>query len=166
VLQNIEFGLPRQGRLSRAEARERCRHYLNLVGLDGYADHFPAQISGGMQQRVAIARALIAEPAVLLMDEPFSAVDAMTRALLQDLLMKIHATIPVTILFVTHDVDEAVLLSDRVISLNRAPGGICDDITIELPSPRDQIATRGDARFIALRQHLFANIFRQEKGEA
>jgi NitT/TauT family transport system ATP-binding protein len=163
VLQNIQFGLPRGQHLSRAAAKDRCRHYINLVGLDGYQDHYPGQISGGMQQRVAIARALIAEPEVLLMDEPFSAVDAMTRALLQDLLLRLHATLQVTILFVTHDVDEAVLLSERVISLNRAPGGICDDTPIDLPSPRDQITTRADPRFIHLRQRLFANIFRQEQ---
>jgi len=166
VIQNIAFGLKANTHLTRSETRERCREYLHLVGLDGYADHYPAQISGGMQQRVAIARALVCEPDVLLMDEPFSAVDAMTRALLQDLLLRIWTTIPVTILFVTHDVDEAVFLSERVISLGRAPSGISDDIAIGLPAPRDQIATRADERFIALRQRLFASIFQQEQQPA
>ena len=99
-----------------------------------------------MQQRVCIARALICEPDVLLMDEPFSAVDALTRAILQELILKIWETIPVTILFVTHDVDEAVFLSNRIISLSKAPATIREDVTIDLPYPRDQIRTpRGRA---------------------
>jgi NitT/TauT family transport system ATP-binding protein len=166
VLQNVAFGLGTHADLPRRAARERCLEYLNLVGLDGYRDHYPSQISGGMQQRVAIARALICEPDVLLMDEPFSAVDAMTRALLQDLLLRIWEKLPITILFVTHDVDEAVLLSDRVLSLARAPGGIHEDLPIRLSYPRDQIETRADEQFIALRQRLFASIFRAESRAA
>jgi NitT/TauT family transport system ATP-binding protein len=162
VLQNVAFGLGTHASLPRRAARERCLEYLHLVGLDGYRDHYPSQISGGMQQRVAIARALICEPEVLLMDEPFSAVDAMTRALLQDLLLRIWDKLPITILFVTHDVDEAVLLSSRVLSLGRAPGGIHDDLPIPLPYPRDQLETRADPQFIALRQRLFASIFQAE----
>jgi NitT/TauT family transport system ATP-binding protein len=119
-----------------------------------------------MQQRVCIARALIGEPAVLLMDEPFSAVDAMTRALLQDLVLKIWDKLAITILFVTHDVDEAVLLSSRIISLGRAGAGIAQDVAIDLPHPRDQIATRAEPRFTALRQQLFSSIFAQEKTDA
>ena len=163
VLQNVAFGLGTHANLPRSAARARCLDYLRLVGLDGYRDHYPSQISGGMQQRVAIARALICEPDMLLMDEPFSAVDAMTRALLQDLLLSIWDKLPITILFVTHDVDEAVLLSSRVLSLGRAPAGIHDDVAIPLPYPRDQIETRGNGQFIALRQRLFAGIFREEQ---
>jgi len=163
VLQNVAFGLGTHANLSRRAARERCLEYLSLVGLDGYRDHYPSQISGGMQQRVAIARALICEPEILLMDEPFSAVDAMTRALLQDLLLKIWNKLPITILFVTHDVDEAVLLSNRVLSLGRNASGIHDDLAINLGYPRDQIETRADERFIGLRQRLFASIFKEEK---
>jgi NitT/TauT family transport system ATP-binding protein len=111
---------------------------------------------------VAIARALIRRPEVLLMDEPFSAVDAMTRALLQDLLLRIWRSRPITILFVTHDVDEAVLLSERVLCLGRGGAGLCEDVPIRLPQPRDQIDTRAHPDFIALRQRLFASIFRQE----
>ena len=166
VRRNVEFGLTARKAVSRAEARQRCDEYINLVGLHGYADYYPYQLSGGMQQRVCIARALIGEPAVLLMDEPFSAVDAMTRALLQDLVLKIWDTLAITILFVTHDVDEAVLLSSRIISLGRAGAGIAQDVAIDLPRPRDQITTRAEPRFTALRQQLFASIFAQEKIEA
>ena len=101
VIQNIDFGLQSHKKLPRKEARDRCMDYIKLVGLEGYEDYYPYQLSGGMQQRVVIARALICEPAVLLMDEPFSAVDALTRAILQELILKIWQTIPVTILFVT-----------------------------------------------------------------
>ncbi len=164
VMQNVEFGLAAAKRLGRKEARERCVEYIRLVGLDGYENYHPYQLSGGMQQRVCIARALICEPEVLLMDEPFSAVDAMTRAILQELILKIWEKIPVTILFVTHDVDEAVLLSSRVVSLGRAPAAIREDLPIDLPYPRDQIRTRDDERFTAFRQRLFSSIFLQEKG--
>ena len=163
VIQNVEFRLNSYKALSRQQARERCLEYIRLVGLEGYENYFPYQLSGGMQQRVCIARALICEPDVLLMDEPFSAVDALTRAILQELILKIWETLPVTILFVTHDVDEAVFLSTRIISLNRAGGGIAEDVPNVLPSPRDQIATRADPKFTELRQKLFASIFVQEK---
>jgi NitT/TauT family transport system ATP-binding protein len=166
VMQNVAFGLNAARRLGRGEAREKCLEYIRLVGLDGYEHYHPYQLSGGMQQRVCIARALICEPDVLLMDEPFSAVDAMTRAILQELILKIWQTIPVTILFVTHDVEEAVFLSGRVLSLSRAPATIREDLAIDLPYPRDQIATRGDERFTAYRQRLFSSIFLQEKSGA
>ena len=164
VIQNIEFGLRSSKNLTSRQARDLCLHYVKLVGLEGYEDYFPYQLSGGMQQRVVIARALICEPSVLLMDEPFSAVDALTRAILQELILKIWQTIPVTILFVTHDVEEAVFLSDRIISLSKSPATIHEDVAIDLAYPRDQIRTRADERFVALRQRLFASIFLQEKG--
>ena len=163
VIQNVAFGLSNNVRLSKKEVRERCREYIRLVGLEGYEDYHPYQLSGGMQQRVCIARALIREPEVLLMDEPFSAVDAITRAILQELVMKIWTTLKITVLFVTHDVEEAVFLSTRIISLGRAPAGIKDDIPIDLPQPRDSISTRNSSQFIALRQQLFASILMQEK---
>jgi NitT/TauT family transport system ATP-binding protein len=166
IMGNVAFGLNATKKsLPPRQARDKCLEYIRLVGLEGYERYHPYQLSGGMQQRVCIARALICEPAVLLMDEPFSAVDAMTRAVLQELILKIRATIPVTILFVTHDVDEAVFLSSRVIALGPAPAAIRDDVAIDLPQPRDQIATREDGRFIATRQRLFASIFLQEKRE-
>ena len=163
VRENVEFGLRAQKTVSRAQARERCNQYISLVGLETYEDYYPYQLSGGMQQRVCIARALIGEPAVLLMDEPFSAVDAMTRAILQELVLKIWDKLAITILFVTHDVDEAVFLSTRIVSLGRAGAGIAQDVAIDLPYPRDQIATRAEPRFTALRQQLFSSIFVQEK---
>jgi NitT/TauT family transport system ATP-binding protein len=167
VIQNVEFGLNSYKSLPRRETRERCLEYIRLVGLEGYENYFPYQLSGGMQQRVCIARALICEPDVLLMDEPFSAVDALTRAILQELILKIWETIPVTILFVTHDVEEAVFVSSRIVSLSKIPATIREDVTIDLPYPRDQIRTREDERFTALRHRLFSSIFLQEKdGEA
>jgi NitT/TauT family transport system ATP-binding protein len=166
VLQNVAFGLNSRKTLRGAQAAEKCREYIRLVGLEGYENYYPYQLSGGMQQRVVIARALICEPEVLLMDEPFSAVDAMTRAILQELLLKIWQAIPITILFVTHDMEEAVFLSDRIVSLGKAPAGIAEDLPNPLPFPRDQIATRALPEFVDLRQRLFAGIFTQEKGEA
>ena len=163
VAHNVAFGIDPASRLSRTEKSALVAEHLALVGLSDHADHWPAQISGGMQQRLAIARALIRKPEVLLMDEPFSAVDAMTRALLQDLLLHIWRSRPITIVFVTHDVDEAVLLSQRVLSLGRFGAGLREDVTIDLPQPRDQITTRADPGFIALRQRLFASIFHQEQ---
>jgi NitT/TauT family transport system ATP-binding protein len=166
VIQNIDFGLQSHKSLGRKEAHERCMEYIKLVGLEGYENYYPYQLSGGMQQRVVIARALICEPAVLLMDEPFSAVDALTRAILPELILKIWQTIPVTILFVTHDVEEAVFLSSHIISLTKSPARIHEDVAIDLAYPRDQIKTRADERFNAIRQKLFASIFLQEKGLA
>ena len=164
VIENVAFGLNNYQKIGRREARERCLDYIRMVGLQGYENYYPFQLSGGMQQRVCIARALICEPAVLLMDEPFSAVDALTRAILQELILKIWQTIPVTILFVTHDVDEAVFLSSRVISLTRTPASITEDVVIDLPYPRDPIKSREDERFRALHRRLFSSIFMQEKG--
>jgi NitT/TauT family transport system ATP-binding protein len=163
VLQNIRFGLDSQKSLPSREAHEKCMDYVQLVGLQGYENYYPYQLSGGMQQRVVIARALICEPDVLLMDEPFSAVDAMTRAILQELILKIWSTLPITILFVTHDVDEAVFLSNHIISLSRAPASLREDVVIDLAYPRDQIRTRGEERFNTFRQQLFSSIFLQEK---
>jgi NitT/TauT family transport system ATP-binding protein len=166
VIQNVAFGLASRSSLPRRIIRERCLEYIRLVGLEGYEQYYPSQLSGGMQQRVAIARALICEPAVLLMDEPFSAVDAMTRAVLQELILTIREKMPVTIVFVTHDVEEAIFLSSRIISLGRNAAGIREDLPVTLVYPRDQIKTRAHPEFIALRQRLFSSIFAQEKAGA
>jgi NitT/TauT family transport system ATP-binding protein len=166
VIQNIAFGLTSAHKgLSKKEIRERCMEYVRLVGLEGYENHYPAHLSGGMQQRVVIARALICEPDVLLMDEPFSAVDAMTRAILQELILSIWERLKLSIVFVTHDVEEAVFLSSNIVSLGKAPAGIREDLEIPLSYPRDRVATPDDERFGALRHRLFQSIFDQEKSD-
>jgi ABC-type nitrate/sulfonate/bicarbonate transport system ATPase subunit len=136
VRQNIGFG-PRQRKLPRKEVDEIAREFVKLVGLERFADRHPHQLSGGMKQRVAIARVLANNASTLLMDEPFGAIDALTREQLQHELQQIWARTGVTVLFVTHSVEEAVLLADRVLVMSAGPGRIANDITIELPRPRD-----------------------------
>lgn len=160
VAKNAAFGLETAG-VSKKERADRVQNMLDRVGLSGFEDRFPGELSGGMQQRLAIARALVCEPSVLLMDEPFSAVDALTRAQLQDLVLDIWREAGLTIVFVTHDVDEAVYLSDRVVTLGRDTEGITDDLSIDLDRPRDQIATRGSREFIDYRQNLLNRVLSQ-----
>jgi NitT/TauT family transport system ATP-binding protein len=137
VLDNVAFGPRMQGH-SRAEANDLARQYLDLVGLGSSADRYPSTLSGGMQQRVGIARALVNHPSVLLMDEPFGALDAQTRAIMQESLLKLWSQIGNTVLFVTHDIDEALFLSDRVVVMSAAPGRVLLDLTIDLPRPRPE----------------------------
>lgn len=137
VIKNVELGLE-QLEISREERRERAIHYLELVGLADRADHFPHQLSGGMQQRVAIARALAIQPKLILMDEPFAALDTFTRYYLQNELLRIQEEEKMTIVFVTHDIDEAVYLSDRVMMMSANPGRIHKEIAIPLAKPRDR----------------------------
>jgi ABC-type nitrate/sulfonate/bicarbonate transport system ATPase subunit len=136
VKQNIGFG-PRQRHLGRREVDEITAEFVRLVGLERFADRYPSQLSGGMKQRVAIARVLANDANILLMDEPFGALDALTREQLQHELLQIWARTRVTIIFVTHSVEEAVLLADRVLVMSAGPGRIENDIAIELPRPRD-----------------------------
>ncbi len=136
VRQNIGFG-PRQRQLLRKEIDEIANEFLRLVGLERFADRYPSQLSGGMKQRVAIARVLANDANILLMDEPFGALDALTREQLQRELLQIWARTRVTIIFVTHSVEEAVLLADRVLVMSAGPGRIENDIMIDLPRPRD-----------------------------
>ena len=159
---NVEFGLKHRRQMGRAERRDTARHFIELVGLAGYEAHYPAQLSGGMQQRVALARALACEPRVLLMDEPFSAVDALTRTRLQELVLNLWHRMSLTILFVTHDVDEAVFLSSRVVVMAGRPATFVRDIAIDLPYPRDAIATPEDPRFLASRHAILSDIFSVE----
>ncbi|NOZ27410.1 MAG: ABC transporter ATP-binding protein [Chloroflexi bacterium] len=135
VLDNVKFSLRRRG-LSRAEQEEIAREHLRLVGLEDFADVYPNQLSGGMQQRVAIARALAYNPSILLMDEPFGALDAQTRGLMQELLLQVWEQSKTTILFVTHDIDEAIFLADRVYVMTNRPGRIKREIDVPLPRPR------------------------------
>jgi len=154
VLDNVKFPL-KVRRMPDAEATERARAQLVSVGLDKFESSHPHQLSGGMQQRVGLARALVAEPDILLMDEPFGAIDAQTREAMQEELMKLVAGTGKTVVFVTHDLDEAVLLSDRVVVLARRPGRIRRIMQIELPRPRWEYDARGDRRFAEARRELW-----------
>ncbi len=154
VLQNVAFPMEMQRTASQRLVRARFLQYLAMVGLGGCEDQYPWQLSGGMQQRVAIARALAAEPRVLLMDEPFSAVDALTRLELQSLVLDIWARQRLTVLLVTHDVDEAVFMADRVAMLSARPSVVASITDIDLPRPRDTMGTRESARFLSLRHGL------------
>ncbi len=136
VRQNISFG-PRQRALARREVDAIADEFVRLVGLERFAARYPSQLSGGMKQRVAIARVLANNAGILLMDEPFGALDALTREQLQGELLQIWARTGVTIVFVTHSVEEAVLLGDRVLVMSAGPGRIENDIAIDLPRPRD-----------------------------
>lgn len=135
VLDNVAYGLVCAG-VSRGEARKRAAPFIDLVGLDGFADKYPYQLSGGMQQRANLARALAVDSAILLMDEPFAALDAQTRELMQAELLRIWNAAKKTVLFVTHQIDEAVYLSDRVVVMAARPGRVIADIEIDLPRPR------------------------------
>lgn len=136
VRDNIAFGLESQ-KVPKSEIAELVQRYVELVGLEGFEDHFPAQLSGGMRQRVGIARALVIEPRILLMDEPFGALDAQTREILGEELLRIWDTHQKTVLFITHDIDEAVFLSDRVAVMTRRPARIKEIVDIDLPRPRN-----------------------------
>jgi NitT/TauT family transport system ATP-binding protein len=152
VRDNVAFGIERK--LPRSECADRVNDALSLVGLLERAGDYPWQLSGGMQQRVQIARALALRPAVMLMDEPFAALDAMTKAGLQDELLRLRDRTRTSFVFITHDIEEAVYLGDRVAVLNGSPGRIEDVISIELPNPRDQIVTRALPEFLSYRYRL------------
>jgi NitT/TauT family transport system ATP-binding protein len=151
----------RHKRLGRHERRALVEEALDAVGLTRFIDHYPWQLSGGMQQRVAIARALAYQPSILLMDEPFASVDAQTRGDLEDLVLRVREEFAVTILFVTHDIDESVYLSDRVVVLTHAPTEVKEMIDVDLPFPRDQIATKELPEFTHLRGHVYRLIKRE-----
>lgn len=135
VSRNITYGLELSG-MKPAEARKKASHYVNLIRLNGFEDHYPYQLSGGMQQRVNLARALASDPEVLLLDEPFAALDAITRELMQGELLELCEKVGKTVIMVTHQIDEAVLLSDRVIVLSARPAHVLADIRIDIPRPR------------------------------
>jgi NitT/TauT family transport system ATP-binding protein len=136
------------------ERNERIDWSLHEVGLDGFGDRYPWQLSGGMQQRVAIARAIAYQPQILIMDEPFASVDAQTRSGLEDLVLTIRHDVGTAVLLVTHDIDEAVYLADRVVVLSSRPATVMDIVEIDLPRPRDQLATKSLPRFAEHRTHI------------
>jgi len=157
VAANIALALEARG-IPASAHRGRIAPLLEKMRLTEHADKFPAQLSGGMQQRVQIARCLAQEPRVLLMDEPFGALDAITRHELQDEVARLAAEDRRTVLFVTHDLEEAIYLGDRVIALSANPGRIAEIVDIELPRPRNQLTTREDQRFLQYRHRLYQHL--------
>lgn len=158
VRKNVAF--PLKDQCSKEEAAERSIETLEAVGLGKFRDKYPWQLSGGMQQRVAIARALAFRPKLLLMDEPLASVDAQTRADLEDLILNVHQRFETTVLFITHDIDESVYLSDRVIILSPPPARLVKILSIPLSRPRDQLTTRQSEDFVRLRSEIASHILR------
>jgi NitT/TauT family transport system ATP-binding protein len=156
VAKNVEFPLRRKSKDRQAAVAQA----IESVGLAGFENRYPWQLSGGMQQRVAIARALAYRPEILLMDEPFASVDAQTRSDLEDLVLKIRHDYGVTILFVTHDIDESVYLADRVVILSNRPTVVQEVLEVPLPRPRDQVTTKELPEFAHLRAHVYRAIKR------
>ena len=156
VWQNVVFGPQVQG-IPRSEYEPKARRLLKLVGLEAFADALPAQLSGGMRQRVGIARALVMSPNALLMDEPFGALDAQTRLSMQQLLLDVWQSLGTTVLFVTHDIDEAILLSDRICVMSARPGRIIRTIPIALARPRS-IASLTSSEFVAYKAAIMSDM--------
>jgi len=163
VKENIAFGLDLKG-VPKKQQDEIAYHYLELIGLKGFDKHYPIQLSGGMKQRVAIARALANDPEILLMDEPFGALDAQTRSIMQEILLKVWEESKKTILFITHDVEEAIFLGDSVYVMTARPGRLKKKITVPLPRPRDYHNKVSD-EFLALKQELL-ELIREESLKA
>ncbi len=157
VHDNVAYGLRVQGRTER-EIAERVPRYIDLVGLRGFEGNYPYQLSGGMQQRVGLARALAVNPTVLLMDEPFGSLDAQTRELMQEELLRVWRSQPKTMIFVTHSIDEAIILGDRVALMSRRPGRVKEVIEVNLRRPREPEAVRGSPRYLELRQHIWQQL--------
>jgi NitT/TauT family transport system ATP-binding protein len=160
VLENITFG-PRMTGIAAAVYLPGANRYIELMGLRGFEHHFPYELSGGMQQRVALARAWIKEPSLFLMDEPFGALDAQTRLLMQELLLTVWDSSRSTVLFVTHDIDEAIFLSDRVVLLAARPGRVTEDLTVSLKRPRDYASIIFDSQYVELKKHILSVIRRE-----
>jgi NitT/TauT family transport system ATP-binding protein len=156
VFQNVAYGL-KIARLPSGEIEERTQKFIKLVGLAGFEQHYPYQISGGMQQRCGLARALAVQPRVLLMDEPFGAVDAQTREILQFELLRIWESQPTTMVFVTHSIEEAVLMGDRVVVLKGRPSGVHEVVSVDLERPRNR-ETLTKPRFAELREYVWSTL--------
>ena len=157
VYDNIAYGLRVQGRRPQ-EIRTTVTHYIQLVGLQGFERHYPYQLSGGMQQRVGLARAFAVNPSVLLMDEPFGALDAQTRELMQEELLRLWRIQQKTLVFVTHSIDEAIILGDRVALMTHRPGRVKELIDVGLPRPRDPEALRRSDRYGTLRHYIWSQL--------
>jgi NitT/TauT family transport system ATP-binding protein len=157
VVDNVAFGLKIAG-MSRQQLAERVEHYTSLVGLAGFEDHYPYQLSGGMQQRVGLARALATHPEILLMDEPFASVDAQTRELLQEELLRLHERERKTMVFITHSIDEALVLGDRVAVMATRPGRVKEVLTVNFARPRDPAAVRAEPRYTEMRNHIWEEL--------
>ena len=158
TVENVEFGLRMEGSLSVADRTEKARYYLKMVGLQGFEDYLPIRLSGGMQQRVSLARVLAMEPRLLLMDEPFGALDAITREVMNDELLRLWDKLGQTVVFITHDIDEAIYLSDRIVVMNLPPRGIYKEVNNELPRPRSGPATRTADLFWQYKKELIEDI--------
>ncbi len=166
VYENVELGVKQvfKGQKSKTEMQEWINHNLSLVHIDHASNKLPHEISGGMKQRVGIARCLAMQPKVLLMDEPFGALDALTRAHLQDSLMEIHAELGTTVVMITHDVDEAVLLSDRIVMMSNGPAATIGEILpVTLARPRNRLALADDPEFVHARQQVLQFLYDKHK---
>ena len=157
VVDNVAFGLRIAG-APREMIAERLDHYIQLVGLAGFENHYPYQLSGGMQQRVGLARALAIDPEILLMDEPFASVDAQTREVLQEELLQLHERERKTLIFITHSIDEAIILGDRVAVMASRPGRIKEILAVDFARPRDPAAVRAQSRYTELRNHIWEEL--------
>ena len=161
VLKNVTFGLECQS-LNNTEGVERARKFIKLVGLTGFEEHYPHELSGGMQQRCNLARALTVDPEILIMDEPFAALDAQTREIMQLELLRIWREAQKTVLFITHQINEAIYLADRVIVFGARPGRVKETIKIDIPRPRD-LAVKRDKQFLQYEDHLWTLIEEEVK---
>jgi len=155
IYDNVAFGLTVRGSGSKREIEERVRHYIDLVHLSGFEHSYPYQVSGGMQQRAGLARALAVEPQLLLMDEPFASVDAMTREILHDELLGIWERDRRTVVFITHSIDEAIVLSDEIFVMSRSPATVVAQIPVDIPRPRRERTVRGLPQFAELRERCW-----------
>ncbi|UTT62813.1 ABC transporter ATP-binding protein [Microcella humidisoli] len=155
VFDNVRFGLEMQSTLNSGDWRERVQNAIELVGLAGFEQSYPRELSGGMQQRVGLARAIVAEPRILLMDEPLGAVDALTREVMRDEIEKLITATGKTVIFITHSIEEAILLGDRIVVFKSHPGAVLEEITVDLPRPRSERGAQSDPRYLELRDHLW-----------
>lgn len=163
VRRNVEFGLTY---VPKAQRRSAARDALEMVGLGHALDLYPWQLSGGMQQRCALARSIAASPGLLLLDEPFASVDAQTRIDLQDMVLRIKDELGLSMLLVTHDVDEAVYMADRIVVLSTRPSSAVEAIDVPLAQPRDQLTTKESSAFLELRHHVFTSVRREAMSTA